>query len=138
MCKNPSSTAKWRICITEKEFDKLPYDELEEELKFFRPGGQIMYDAFGVLNPLFKPFCKRDKKHKKDPYFEEELVAMHIKDLFNPYDLINASRVIGRTPLATFCIYADYMWRMAKQGRRSVLKRAVKSAIRNGFVVKEI
>jgi len=129
---------KWTVRITEAQFDKMTAEELWRHLKFIRPAGQIMYDAFGEINNILKPYCKRDKKRKKDPYFEEQLVAMHIRDPFDPFDLINASRVVGRTPLATFCIWCDYIWREAREGRRAALKKTVRKAIKHGYVSKQV
>ena len=121
------------ISVMRKEIDKMSCDELWEEFSWLRPSCQLMYEAHGELNNLVKRHCWGDGRKKRDPYLEEHLVRTHIQDPFNPFDIMCAARLIGRTPMTTFDIWIGYIWDEVEKDRLGALKKTIRYAVKHNY-----
>lgn len=110
------------------------YRDLERDSQKSGKYRTLMFEAYNDLHNILQPYCFNYKKTWSNG--EKEIVKKYLTDPFNPLVMADVVVKVGRTPFSIYEIYFHTMWENVRRGNRSLLKRAVKSAVRYGFARK--
>jgi len=116
--------------ISKKKIATLSPDELWDYFKWLRENGAIMYSVFGTLSEMLKPYCFNDGKNWGND--ARESVRRFLLDPFNLLVISEVSAKLGRTPFQIYNTFIRMMWNAVYDGKRGLLKRIAKSAVRYG------